>query len=87
MKKIIEKKLNLSFSKEELNNSNIKAVIRELINLKLNLQRFKPYLSISPVEFEIISKLGDFVDKSKYNNQTEFKGEAGKIKGRRVVIE
>lgn len=83
---IKEKKLNLSFSKEELANSNVRVLIRKLIELKLNLQKYKPFLSISPVEFEIISKLGDFVEKEKYHNQIEFKDEVGKIKGKRVVI-
>jgi hypothetical protein len=76
----------LSFSKEEISNSRIRAVIIELIDLKFNMQRHKPFLTISPAEFEIIKKLGDFVDKSKYNNKTEFKNEKGKIKGRRVVV-
>jgi hypothetical protein len=81
-----EEKLNLSFSREELSNSKIKGLIRELIEVKLNLQRYKPFLSVSPVEFETIVKLGDFVPKERYENKTEFKGEVGKIKGRRVVI-
>jgi hypothetical protein len=82
-----ESRFILSFSKEEIANSNIKALIRELINLKLNLQRYKDFLTISPAEFEIISKLGEFVDKEKYNRQIIFKGEVGKIKGKRIVVQ
>lgn len=87
MKKI-ENRYILSFSKEELTDSNVKRIIRELINLKLNLQRYKDFITISPAEFEVLSKFtGEFVDKSKYNSKIMFKGEIGKIRGKRLVIQ
>jgi len=82
-----ENRFILSFSKEEISNSNIRAIIRELIQLKMNMQKYKEFVLINSAEFEIISKLGDFVDKKKYNNQITFKGEVGKMKGRRIVME
>jgi hypothetical protein len=50
------------------------------------MQRYKEFITISSAEFEIVSKFGEFVDKKKYNNQTNFKGEIGKIKGKRLVL-
>ena len=86
MAKIIQSRFILSFSKEELADSKVRAIIRELINLKLNLQRYKDFITIGPAEFEIISKFSEFVDKEKYNNQITFKGEIGKINGRKLVV-
>ena len=63
MKKITENKFALFFSKEELVNSNIKDLIRKLIEIKFNLQRHSPFFSVSPAEFELLSKFGDFVEK------------------------
>ena len=82
-----EIKLNLSFSKEELATPRIKSAIKNLVDLKLELQKYKPYLSVSQIELGIITKFSDFVAKAKYNNKTEFKGEVGKIKGKRLVLE
>jgi hypothetical protein len=86
MAKEIQNRFILSFSKEDLTNSRIKAVIRELIDLKLNIQRYKDFLTISPAEFEIVTKFSDFVSKEKYNNQITFKGEVGKIRGKKLVV-
>jgi ribosomal protein S19 len=86
MKKEIKNRYILSFSKEEIANSRVRTIIRELIELKLNMQKYKDFITISPAEFEIVSKLGDFVPKEKYNSQTTFKGEVGKIKGRKLVV-
>lgn len=86
MAKEIQNRFTLCFSKEDLNNSKVRNLIRELIELKLNIQRYKDFVTISPAEFEIISKFGDFVDKTKYNNQITFKGEVGKIRGRKLVV-
>jgi hypothetical protein len=61
-------------------------MIRELIDIKMNLQKYNDYVTISPAEFEIIKKFSDFVDKKKYESQITFKGEIGKFKGRRLVI-
>jgi ribosomal protein S19 len=84
--KEIQNRYILSFSKEEMANSRVRTIIRELIELKLNMQKYKDFITISPAEFEIVSKLGDFVPKEKYHSQTTFKGEVGKIKGRKLVV-
>jgi hypothetical protein len=86
MVKEIQNRYVLSFSKEDLANSRVRNIIRELIELKLNMQKYKDFLTISPAEFEVIIKFSEFVDKEKYNNQITFKGEVGKCKGRRLVI-
>ena len=82
-----QKKYILSFSKEDLMNSNIKQLIRKIIDVKLNIQKYKDFITISSAEFEILSKFGEFVDKEKYNRQIMFKGEVGKIKGKRLVVD
>jgi len=87
MKKEKNNNFILSFSKEEIANSNIRAIIRELLDIKFNMQRHKEFITISSAEFEIISKLGEFVDKSKYDYQIQFAGEVGKIKGKRIVVQ
>lgn len=84
--KEIQNRFILSFSKEDLDNSRVRAIIRELVELKLNMQKYKDFLTISPAEFEIMKKFSEFVDKAKYNNQITFKGEIGKIRGKKVVI-
>jgi hypothetical protein len=81
-----EKQFILSFSEKEMKDSSIKSLISKLIELKLNLQRYNDFVTISPAEFEIIKKSGEFVDKSKYNNITTFKGEIGKIRGKKLCI-
>jgi len=87
MAKEIQNRFILSFSKEDLADSRVKKIIRDLIDLKLNMQKYRDFLAISPAEFEIISKFSNFVDKDKYDRQTTFKGEVGKIKGKRVVVQ
>lgn len=83
-----KKQYILSFNEEELANPNIRAIIRELINLKLNMQRYNSFYTISQAEFIVLSKFSsEFVDKSKYESQTQFKGEVGKIRGKRLVIQ
>lgn len=86
MKKEPENKYALYFTKEEVANSNIRAIIKKLIDMKMNMQKYRDFIEISPAEFEIISKLGEFVDKSKYHSDLIFKGEVGKIKGKRLVV-
>lgn len=81
-----ESKFILYFNQVEMNNSRIRQIIRELIELKMNIQKYNDYITISPAEFEIIRVFSEFVDKKKYNNQITFKGEVGKCKGRRLVI-
>jgi len=77
----------LYFSKEDLNNPKIKKTIKDLINLKLENQKYKDFVSISPAEFEILTKMtGEFVPKEKYNNMVTFKGEVGKIRGKKLVV-
>jgi len=86
MAKEIQNRYILSFSKEDLADSRVRAIIRELINLKINVQKYKDFVTISPAEFEVVSKFSEFVDKKKYNSQTSFKGEVGKINGRKLVV-
>ena len=76
----------LSFSQEEISNARVKTIIISLIELKLSMQKYRDFLTISPAEFEVLSKFGDFVPKEKYKSKITFKGEVGKIKGRRVVV-
>lgn len=77
----------LSFSKEDLTNSKIRNLIRDLIEIKIVTQRYRDFISISPAEFEIVSKFSDFVDKKKYANAVTFKGEKGKIRGKKLVVQ
>jgi hypothetical protein len=79
-------KLNLSFSKEELADRRIIDLIKKLVDVKINVQRFKDFITISPAEYEVIRKFTDFVPKENYNSKITFKGEIGKIRGRRVVV-
>jgi hypothetical protein len=84
--KEIQNKFILSFNKEEMSNSRIRKIIRELIDIKMNIQKYNDYVTITPAEFEIIRVFSEFVDKRKYNNQITFKGEVGKIKGKKLVV-
>ena len=86
MVKEIQNRFILSFSKEDLGVSRIRNIIRELIDIKLHTQKYKDFLEISPAEFEIVSKFSEFVPKEKYDSQTTFKGEVGKIKGKKLVV-
>ena len=86
MVKEIQNRYVLSFSKEDLANSRVRNIIRELIELKMNMQRYKDFITISPAEFETVIKFSEFVDKAKYNNQITFKGEVGKIRGKKLVV-
>lgn len=84
--KEIQSKFTLSFNKVEMNNSRIRQIIRELIDIKMNIQKYNDYVTITPAEFEIIRVFSEFVDKKKYNNQITFKGEVGKVKGKKLVV-
>jgi len=86
MKKDKSKKLSLFFSKEELNDRRVIGIIKELVEIKINIQRYNDFISISPAEFEVISKFTEFVPKDLYKCQVSFKGEVGKIKGKRVIV-
>jgi hypothetical protein len=86
MAKEIQNRFILSFSKEDLAVSKIRDIIRELIEVKINTQKYRDFITISPAEFELVSKFSDFVDKEKYNNKVTFKGEVGKIKGKKLVV-
>ena len=81
-----ENQFALYFSKEELANSKIKVLIQKFIEEKFNMQRHAPFISVGPAEFELIKKLGEFVEKEKYDNKTEFKDEQGKMRGKRVCV-
>ena len=74
----------LSFSKEEMANPEFKGIVRKLIEIKLN-QKNKEFITISPAEFEIVSKLGEFVPRERYSKKT-YEGEVGKIKGKRLIV-
>ena len=86
MEKKTQSRFTLSFSREDLNSSRIRAIIRELVEIRLFTQKYKDFIEISPAEFEIVSKFSEFVPKEKYNSQTTFKGEVGKIKGKKLVV-
>jgi hypothetical protein len=79
----------LFFSPEELTNPKMKKLIQEMITLKFEIQKYKDFIKISPLEFELVQIVfrGEFVDKSKYGNITTFKGEVGKIRGKKLIIE
>ena len=81
--------LYLTFSREEFTNSKIRAIIKELINSKFILQRYHDFIQVSPMEFELIQEVfrGEFIDKSKYGNATNFKNEIGKMRGKRIIVE
>lgn len=81
-----ETKFALIFTRAELATSRVKELIRKLIELKLDAQKYNDFITICPAEFEILSKYGDFVDKERYNNAIEFKGEVGKMRGKRLVL-
>jgi hypothetical protein len=94
MKKVLKKKNSsqttqgfaLYFQSEDLKDRNILPIIRKLIDMKLVKQRHNPVIYISPLEFEIIKNVGEFVDKEKYNNDTIVPNEIGKIKGKRLAL-
>jgi len=75
----------LSLTKEEISNARIRKHVTEIFGLKMDMQRYHDFITISEAEFEIVSKFGDFVPAEKYHNQLSFKGEVGKIKGKRLV--
>lgn len=86
MAKEIQNRFILSFSKEDLAVSKVRNLIRDLVDIKIHTQKYKDFIEISPAEFEIVSKFSDFVSKEKYDSQTTFKGEVGKIKGKKLVV-
>jgi len=81
--------LYLSFSQEEFKNAKIRETIKQLIQHKFMMQKYKDFIKVTPMEFELIQQSfrGEFVDKSKYNNITTFKNEAGKMRGKKIIIE
>ena len=81
----MENKYALNFSEEELNNTDIKLMILKLIDYKIKFQK-TPYLEVSEAEFYFIKRLSEFVPKKLYENQTKYKGEVGKFKGKRLVL-
>lgn len=78
------KEFALMFSETELKDKRLVKPLHDLVLLKLSIQKGE-YISVSPVELEIIKILG-FVPKEKYNKETKYKGEIGKFRGKRVVL-
>ena len=76
------------FTERELTFPRINQFIKEIITEKLAIQKNDKYYSFNDFEFKVLAtRFGDFVPKERYDNDTEFKGEKGKIRGKRVVVE
>lgn len=84
-----DNRLALYFTKDELKNSKLRKIINELINEKLDMQKYNDFIKISPMELEFIKLAfrGEFVEKAKYHNMTTFKNEIGKIRGKKLILE
>ncbi len=77
----------LGLSERELRNSRVRNMVISLLDLRLSLKRLVPYYRLSSAEFELIKNSSSFVPKKKYKNNTKFKNEIGKYKGKRLVLE
>ena len=88
-KKNKENLIYLTLSRSEFANPKIRLAIQEIITQKFNMQKYNDFIKVSKAEFEVIKLAfrGEFVEKAKYNNLTNFKGEAGKMRGKRLIVE
>jgi hypothetical protein len=89
MKKPNKELIYLTLSRAEFANPRIRMAIQEIINQKFHMQKYNDFVKVSKVEFELIKTAfrGEFVPKERYNNVTTFKGEIGKIRGKKLIIE
>ena len=79
-----ERIYTIDFTSKDLLNSNFKKVLNNFLNAKLEIQKSKDHYEINESEAELL-KL-EIVTKDKYNGNTTFEGEIGKLKGKRVVV-
>lgn len=86
MAKSKQNQYTLSFSKEELSNPKFRRAIENLIAVRLEVQKYHDFIVISEAEFEIVSQYSNFVPKALYKSQVTFKGEVGKINGKKLVV-
>jgi len=76
----------VKLSQRELRNHRIRNAVIDLLGLRMDIQKRTPYHKISSAEFEIIKNTSLFTDKKKYKGTT-YKGEVGKYKGRKLIVE
>lgn len=84
-------KKNLSYiylTREELSNPRMKEIVKQLITQKFVMQKYNDFIKVSILEFHMIENIfkGEFVPKEKYNNVTIWKGEIGKIRGKKLIV-
>jgi len=83
-----EKTFTFKITEKELSNAIIRKHLIAIVELKIKLQKHKPYLTVSKVEYEFIRyhrtwrKVEDYIP----NKKDRLNGEMGKYNGRRTCV-
>lgn len=81
------KKASLKLTEDELKDSNIKRHVRSILDLRFKRYKHKPFVEISPAEYEIIKPMVlPWERYAKNRKELKSKKEIGKYKGKRIVL-
>lgn len=80
-----ENKYTLVFTEKELNHTQIKKAMVDLVRLKAGLSSAEPYIEISEAELKIMGMVPLFTPVKEYG-EGKFPNEVGKYRSQRIVL-
>lgn len=83
-----EKIFSIRITERELRDSKIRDGLINLVKLRINAQKHKPYVILSSVECEILKKHNSWTDVKLYKpkKSERYPGETGKYLGKRISV-